>query len=78
MPVGAAVLRHMPGLCHRHPLRGADAVHLARALLLREEGLDILFARSDRHLLEAAAAEGLGTFDPAASRRPLDGPAWQA
>ncbi|HVT15200.1 MAG TPA: type II toxin-antitoxin system VapC family toxin [Thermoanaerobaculia bacterium] len=78
MPVGAAVLRHVPGLCHRHLLRGADAVHLASALLLREEGLDVLFACSDRQLLEAAAAEGLAIFDPAASRRPLDGPASQA
>ncbi|HVT17946.1 MAG TPA: hypothetical protein VHQ90_17430 [Thermoanaerobaculia bacterium] len=65
MPVGAAVLTHVPGLCRRHPLRGADAVHLASALLLREEGLDVLFACSDRHLLEAAAAEGLAIFDPA-------------
>jgi predicted nucleic acid-binding protein len=63
--VGAALLRFVPGLCDRHPLRGADALHLASALLLREEGLDVLFACSDRQLLEAAAAEGLATFDPA-------------
>jgi predicted nucleic acid-binding protein len=31
--VGDAVLRLVPGLCERHPLRGADAVHLASALL---------------------------------------------
>jgi predicted nucleic acid-binding protein len=65
MPVGAAVLRLVPGLCERHPLRGADAVHLASALLLHEEGLVVLFACSDRPLLAAAAAEGLATFDPA-------------
>lgn len=64
VPVGAAVLKLVPSLCNHHPLRGADAVHLASALLLHQEGLEILFACSDRHLLAAAAAEGLATFDP--------------
>jgi predicted nucleic acid-binding protein len=64
MPVGAEVVRRVPGLCDRHPLRGADAVHLASAMLLQEEGLEILFACSDRPLLAAATAEGLATFDP--------------
>ena len=63
--VGDAVLRLVPGLCERHPLRGADAGHLASALLLHEDGLEILFAGSDRPLLAAAAAEGLPIFDPA-------------
>jgi predicted nucleic acid-binding protein len=64
LPVSAEILALVPGLCERHPLRGADAVHLATALLLRQEGLEILFACSDSGLLGAAAAEGLAVFDP--------------
>lgn len=64
VPIGAEILALIPGLCDRHPLRGADAVHLASALLLRQEGLEILFACSDSRLLGAAAAEGLAIFDP--------------
>jgi uncharacterized protein len=64
VPVGSAVLELVPGLCERHPLRGADAVHLASALLLHQEGLQVTFACSDRHRMGAAAAEGLVTFDP--------------
>ena len=64
VPISAEILALVPGLCKRHPLRGADAVHLASALLLRQEGLDVLFACSDGGLLTAAAAEGLAIFDP--------------
>lgn len=63
VPVGAEVLAFVPELCKRHPLRGADAVHLASALLLRQE-LEVLFACSDSSLLAAAAAEGLAIFNP--------------
>jgi len=63
VPVGAEVLAFVPELCKRHPLRGADAVHLASALLLRQE-LEVFFACSDSSLLAAAAAEGLATFNP--------------
>lgn len=64
VPVGSEILALVPGLCERSPLRGADAVHLASALLLRQEGLEIRFACSDGTLLGAAAKEGLAIFDP--------------
>ena len=47
------------GLCRRHPLRSLDAIHLASALLLREEGgLEVQFACADNRLATAAQAEG--------------------
>lgn len=47
------------GLCLKHSLRTLDAIHLASALLLREEGgLEVVFACADGRLREAAAAEG--------------------
>lgn len=66
VPIGDAVLAHVPALCSRHPLRGADALQLASALLLRQEGLEVTFSCSDHRLLEAAAGEGLAVFDPVA------------
>jgi len=44
-------------IADRRPLRAADAVHLASALLLREA--ETLFAAWDRRLADAARAEGL-------------------
>ena len=63
--VSTEVLAFVPGLCQRHPLRGADAVHLASALQLGKEGLETAFATSDARLAKAARAEGLEVFDPA-------------
>jgi len=70
--IGSEVLGFVPELCTRHPLRGADAIHLASALLLRREGLETIFACSDGRLLAAAAAEGLSILDPV--QEALDGP----
>lgn len=64
VPLEETVLALVPALCGSHPLRGADAVHLASSLLFHHEGLEVLFACSDRQLLDAAAGEGLTLFDP--------------
>lgn len=67
IPLSAEVLAHVPPLCRRHPLRGADALHLASAMMLVEREIDVTFASSDRRQLEAAATEGLATLAPAVS-----------
>ena len=53
------------GLTEKHPLRGADAIHLASALwlerVLRDE---VTFVAADGRLLEAARDEKLKTVNP--------------
>jgi predicted nucleic acid-binding protein len=46
-------------LCHDHPLRSADAIHLASAAQLAETEPDVRFASWDRRLWEAAGVVGL-------------------
>lgn len=65
--VSQAVLQRVPDLCQRHPLRSADALHLASALILRKEDLSITFVACDHQLLAAASEEKLPVFDPTAS-----------
>ena len=51
-------------LVRRHPLKGADAIHLASALSFkRASDEDITFAASDNQLLRAARAERLRTLN---------------
>jgi predicted nucleic acid-binding protein len=59
-----ALVGRIPRLVREHPLRGADAVHLASALTLQEAGLEMAFAVADGRLAEAAAKEGLEAFNP--------------
>jgi predicted nucleic acid-binding protein len=55
-------------LTARHPLRGADAIHLASALWLRRALRDeITFVASDGHLLNAARKETLKIINPEAA-----------
>lgn len=53
-------------LLARHPLRGADSVHLASALYISEYSRynSLPFACADKKLLQAAVSEGLSGWDP--------------
>lgn len=57
------VAAHVRRLLTNHPLKGADAVQLASALILARRaadgGLPFSFATDDRTLARAAVAEGL-------------------
>jgi hypothetical protein len=54
------VHRHVDELLARHSLRGADAVHLASALFVRELLKEqVTFACADQRPVTAARAEGL-------------------
>jgi predicted nucleic acid-binding protein len=59
--IRAALVRGVPDLVRRHPLRGYDAVHLAAALALRQRGAAVTFWAADKGLVHAAGAEGLRT-----------------
>jgi len=53
-------------LLSRHPLRGADSVHLASALYTAEQAQlrPLPFACADNRLLQAARKEGLDGWNP--------------
>jgi uncharacterized protein len=54
------VHRRVDDLLGRHPLRGADAVHLASAVLVHDVLQEqVTFACADQRLVDAARAEGL-------------------
>ena len=54
----AAVLQRVPKLVVQAPLRGHDAVQLASALAVRDQGIAIDFCSADARLVEHARAEG--------------------
>ena len=70
----AGVLGFISELVNKHPLRGADAIHLASALWLRDAlrlgrqfgpvNRSLAFISADKQLNRAASAEGLEVFDP--------------
>ena len=64
VPISEHVLPLVRDLCRDHPLRGADALQLAAALMVHRQGVEVHFATNDQRLLDAAEAEGLAVFDP--------------
>ncbi len=59
--VRPTLVRQVPRLVARRPLRAYDAVHLAAALTVRDSGSAVTFWGADRGLVDAARAEGLRT-----------------
>lgn len=59
--VSERLMRQAGDLIFKHSLRGYDGVHLASALLLKEDGdsIDLFFSCFDRNLNRAAKKEGL-------------------
>lgn len=57
--VRAAVLRRVAELVVRHPLRAYDAVQLAAALTVKDQGGSVQFWSADERLVAAARLEGL-------------------
>src|SRR5258708_37196009 len=72
--LGAGVLVFVRDLVKRFPLRGADAIHLASALWLRDIAKlgmktdqysgPLIFVSSDKQLAKAAANSHLDVFNP--------------
>lgn len=57
--VRPAVVRRVPALVVKTPLHGYDAVHLASAIAIRDQGAALTFWSADRALITAATAFGL-------------------
>lgn len=65
IPLTDPVIRIAAELAPRRRLRGADCVHLASAIYLREQlGESPTIVACDLELLQAAAEEGFATADP--------------
>lgn len=58
--VTESLTQHAGRLIFRHGLKGSDAVHLASAILLKEEGegINLFFSCFDKNLNQAARKEG--------------------
>lgn len=57
--VRTALVRRVPALVTARPLRAYDAVQLAAALALRDEGASVQFWTADKKLAESARSENL-------------------
>ena len=68
LPIDAELIERSVELAEHHKLRGADAVHLAAALRLRDAlatgGIETILLSSDKELLQATELSGLAWEDP--------------
>ena len=64
--IRATLLRRVGELVVRHPLRAYDAVQLAAALTVKDQGGSVQFWSADERLVAAARLEGLRVAVPAA------------
>lgn len=62
VPVDEAVGLHAGEIAGRHALRALDAIHVASAASLLDEGQMIVFASYDRDQRDGAQQEGLALF----------------
>ncbi len=60
------VIHGVGTLVTKLPLKAADAIHLASALLVFAQGEELLFCSADASLLRSASTEGLKTWSPLA------------
>jgi hypothetical protein len=63
--VNEDLIQQAGDLIFKHNLRGFDAVHLASALLLKQENgeIDLFFSCFDQNLNQAARKQGLLTHE---------------
>jgi len=65
IPMDANVLAWASDVANKHALRGADCIHLASAIHMRDLlGVTIVMIGSDAELLAATSLEGIATLDP--------------
>jgi hypothetical protein len=65
VPVSSDLIQRSLRLLDSHPLKTLDSLYLAGALGLEENLKEpLLFASSDRQLLQAAHAEGMSVVNP--------------
>jgi predicted nucleic acid-binding protein len=67
-PLSQPVIDESIAIINRQTLRALDAIQLASALVVRKtlkSHDSLVFVASDKRLLDAAGAEGLGVWDPA-------------
>ncbi len=58
-----AVVKFAGSLAKKHALRGADAIHLASALILGKQAASVVFSCFDGRFDRAARKEGLGVLE---------------